>query len=48
MSISTRYGLNMDSAYENYVRQIARGALSANSTDAVESLEESVERNKQI
>ena len=36
--ISTRYGLNMDVVYENYVRQITGGALSANYTDASESL----------
>ena len=38
----------MDVAYENYVRQITGGALSANYSDASESLKESVECNKQI
>ena len=40
-------GLNMDSVYENYVRQIAGDALHGASS-ATESLKESVERSKQI
>ena len=38
-------GLNMDTIYENYVRQIAGDVLH---TGEAESLKESVERNKQI
>ena len=38
-------GLNMDSVYENYVRQIAGDVLH---TGVAESLKESVERSKQI
>ena len=38
-------GLNMDTIYENYVRQIAGDVLH---TSEAESLKESVERNKQI
>lgn len=41
-------GLNMDSAYERYVRQIAGDALSKTSANASETLKESVERDKQI
>lgn len=40
-------GLNMDSVYENYVRQIAGDALRVTSSET-ESLKESVERSKQI
>lgn len=40
-------GLNMDSVYENYVRQIAGDALRVASSET-ESLKESVERSKQI
>lgn len=40
-------GLNMDSVYENYVRQIAGDALHVASSET-ESLKESVERSKQI
>lgn len=40
-------GLNMDAVYENYVRQIAGGALRVASGET-ESLKESVERSKQI
>ena len=40
-------GMNMDSVYENYVRQIAGDALSINRGGAPESLKESVERDKQ-
>lgn len=40
-------GLNMDAVYENYVRQIAGGALRVASGET-ERLKESVERSKQI
>ena len=40
-------GLNMDTVYENYVRQIAGDALHVASSET-ESLKESVERSKQI
>lgn len=41
-------GLNMDTVYENYVRQIAGDALHAVVAGEPESLKESVERSKQI
>lgn len=41
-------GLNMDAAYENYVRQIAGDSLRTASTGEPESLKESVERDKQM
>lgn len=41
-------GLNMDTVYENYVRQIAGDALRAASGGEPESLKESVERDKRI
>lgn len=41
-------GLNMDTVYENYVRQIAGDALHTTSIGEQESLKESVERDKQI
>lgn len=41
-------GLNMDTVYENYVRQIAGETLRATTTGELESLKESVERSKQI
>ena len=41
-------GLNMDTVYENYVRQIAGDALRTTTTGEPESLKESVERDKQI
>lgn len=41
-------GLNMDTVYENYVRQIAGEALRATAAGEPESLKESVERSKQI
>ena len=41
-------GLNMDTVYENYVRQIAGDALHTSAADEPESLKESVERSKQI
>ena len=41
-------GLNMDTVYENYVRQIAGDALHTSADDEPESLKESVERSKQI
>ena len=40
-------GLNMDYVYESYVRQIAGDAL-ANKANEMETLKESVERDKQI
>lgn len=40
-------GLNMDSVYESYVRQIAGDALM-NKANSTETLKESVERDKQI
>lgn len=41
-------GLNMDTVYENYVRQIAGDALHTTAANEVESLKESVNRSKQI
>lgn len=41
-------GLNMDAAYENYVRQIAGDSLRTASTGEPGSLKESVERDKQM
>ena len=41
-------GLNMDTVYENYVRQIAGETLRASTAGEPESLKESVERSKQI
>lgn len=41
-------GLNMDAVYENYVRQIVGDALRAISGGELESLKESVERDKKI
>lgn len=41
-------GLNMDTVYENYVRQIAGDSLRTAATGEQESLKESVERDKQI
>ena len=41
-------GLNMDSVYENYVRQIAGKVLRPSITGEPESLKESVERDKQM
>lgn len=41
-------GLNMDTVYESYVRQIAGDALRTISGEEPESLKESVERDKQI
>lgn len=41
-------GLNMDTVYENYVRQIAGDTLCAVSGEEPESLKESVERDKRI
>ena len=41
-------GLNMDSVYENYVRQIAGDALRTASGGELESLKESVERDKRV
>lgn len=41
-------GLNMDTVYENYVRQIAGDALHTSVDDEPESLKESVEHSKQI
>ena len=41
-------GLNMDTVYENYVRQVAGDALRASTAGESESLKESVERAKQI
>lgn len=40
-------GLNMDSVYESYVRQIAGNNLRAATGDKSETLKESVERDKQ-
>lgn len=39
-------GLNMDTVYENFVRQIAGETLSNASAETPESLKDSVERNK--
>lgn len=39
-------GLNMDVVYENYVRQIAGGALRVATDGETESLKESIERDK--
>ena len=39
-------GLNMDAVYENYVRQIAGGALRVATDGETESLKESIERDK--
>lgn len=41
-------GLNMDSVYESYVRQIAGDGLRAATGEKTETLKESVERDKQI
>lgn len=41
-------GLNMDTVYENYVRQIAGDTLCAISSGEPESLKESVKRDKRI
>lgn len=41
-------GLNMDSVYESYVRQIAGDTLINASANVSETLKESVERDKQI
>lgn len=41
-------GLNMDTVYENYVRQIAGETLRATAAGEPESLKESVEHSKQI
>lgn len=41
-------GLNMDSVYESYVRQIAGDGLRAATGEKSETLKESVERDKQI
>lgn len=41
-------GLNMDTVYENYVRQIAGDALRTASSGESESLKESVERDKRV
>lgn len=41
-------GLNMDTVYENYVRQIAGDALRTASGGELESLKESVERDKRV
>lgn len=41
-------GLNMDTVYESYVRQIAGDALKTTARGEPESLKESVERDKQI
>lgn len=41
-------GLNMDTVYENYVRQIAGETLRATTAGEPESLKESVEHSKQI
>ena len=41
-------GLNMDTVYENYVRQIAGKTLRATTAGEPESLKESVEHSKQI
>lgn len=41
-------GLNMDAAYESYVRQIAGDALRSSADGEPESLKESIERDKQV